>query len=325
MQTVKGPPTATRPPASARRQPWLWLVVLLVIGSIAAGVVWLLDEDDNAIEPAATPAATAPAANTQPVVTSGPAPTQAPDPMLSKTPMPSMEALIGATYASVEARDTDAFYALRTPEALHSVYYSAAGDFTLVGTFTPTAKLNLATDQLRRLERLGPPIFSGMIVAVPGEYRYATETEIGFDLFRIEKVKDGYLIAEQATVYAKTPVDPEVERFVAEDAGTLVTSFVTAWNEGDVEAARATFAPNGESWSGWHSTRDVFSGDGLTEWIADNLWIEVVAPPEEAVVAGPFLVVPNTLINSNNRTDTSDGMSLFMLEDGKIALHIFHQ
>jgi hypothetical protein len=296
--------------------------VVLVVGLVAAGVVWLLAEDDSTIEPSATPAATAPVANTQPVVTTGPVSTQAPDPMLSKTPMPSFEALIAATYASVEERDTDAFYALRTPDAVHSVYYSATGDLVLTGTFTPAARLNLATDPLRSITRLGPPVFSGRIVAIPAEYVYSTETDIGFDLFLIEEVDGGYLIAEQATFYAKTPVDPEVERFLAEDAAGLVSAYVTAWTEGNEVAARAAFAADGAMWEGWHKPgRDVYEGDELTVFIASRVWFEVTAPPEEAVVAGPFLVVPNRLTAG----DTSDGMSLFMFEDGKITLQVFHQ
>jgi len=161
-----------------------------------------------------------------------------------------------------------------------------------------------------------------MIVAVPGEYQYSNETDIGFDLFLVEKVADGYLIAGQATMYARTPIDPDVERFLAEDAAALVTGYIAAWNEGDAEAARAAFAPDGAFWDGWHSNRQVREGATLTEWISDSLWFDVTAPLEEAVVAGPFLVVPNKLTSGD---DTSDGISLFMFEDGKIKLQVFQQ
>jgi SnoaL-like domain len=323
MQTVK-PPTGIRPPPAARSRPWVWLLVLLVVGLIATSVVWLLNDDGTTIQPSATPSATQPAAP-QPIVTAQPTLTAAAVPPASRTPMSSIEALIDASYVSVDERDIEAFYALRTPNAVHTVYYSGGGDLTQAATFTATRRFDLATDPLRSITRLGPPIFSGMIVAVPGEYQYSSEADIGFDLFLVEKVADGYLIAGQATIYARAPIDPEVERFLTEDAAAFVSGYINAWNEGDAEAARAAFAPDGAFWDGWHSNRQVREGATLTQWISESLWIEVVAPAEEAVVAGPFLVVPNKLINSNDRTDTSDGISLFMFEDGKIALQIFHQ
>jgi hypothetical protein len=299
----------------------VWLLVLLVVGLIAAGVVWLLNDDGTTLQPSATPSATQPAAP-QPIVTTQPAPTTAAGLLVSRTPMTSIEALIEATYASVEERETEALYALRMPNVVHSVYYSVDGDLTALATFTATRRFDLATDPLRSITRLGPPLFSGMIVAVPGEYEYANETDIGFDLFRVEKVEGGYLIAEQVTFYARTPVDPDVERFIAEDAAALLTSYVTAWNAGDEEATRAAFAPDGAFWDGWHSSREVSEGDALAQWISESLWFDVTAPPEEAVVAGPFLVVPNQLTSGG---DTSDGMSLFMFEDGKIELQVFYQ
>lgn len=321
MQTVKTP-MRTGPPPTVRSRWWLWGLVVLVVGAITTGLVWLLDEDDATIEPSATPAATAPVANTQPLVTNQPTPTQAPDPMASKTPLSSFEALIGATYASVEQRDTDGFYALRMPEAVHTVWYSISGRLTKAGTFTPQVRLELATDPLRSLKRLGPPLFSGMMAAVPAEFEYATETEVGFDLFRMEKVVGGYLIAEQATIYARTPVDPEVERFIAEDAAALLTDYIAAWNEGDTALAQAAFAPDGALWQGWNEPgRQVYEGADLAGFITANVWFDVSAPSEEALVAGPFLVIPNRLTSG----DTSDGISLFMFEDGKIALQIFHQ
>lgn len=322
MQTVTGSPRGTRPPSSGRSRAWVWVSVLVVVGLIATVAVWSFAGDERTVEPAAS---TQPVDTAQPVVTTSPAPTTTPELLASKSPMPTIEALIEATYAletpatRIEVRDTEAVYAFRTPGVIHSDYFWVEGNLALKGTYTDTFRYN---PPLRSLTRLGPPIVSGMMVAVPVEYEFSFGTNIGFDLFRVEEVEGGYLIAEQATFHARTPIDPDIERFMAEEAAGIVTAYVTAWNEGDEVAARAAFAADGAFWEGWNEPgREVYEGGDLTSFITSRIYIDVAASSEEAIVAGPFLVVPNRLTG----IDTSDGMSLFMFEDGKIALQVFHE
>jgi hypothetical protein len=304
---------SVRSPAGRRLRLWPALAAAAVLVLLGSTLLWLSQSEERSIGDVASGSTTL--ASTTVVSTTVPASTTSVAP---KTPAGSVEELVTALYAALNTSDDDAFWALSTNRARHGVYvYDGTGRGEITAAFD-VATYHLASSGIESIEVLGEPIVSGEAIAIPVRYNYPAEGPyVGFDVLIAERqVGGGLLISGGVTFLA----DPDLT--ADPTAISIIESDVVAWNAADLEGALATMADDGAFWD---SLEDVdrstlYEGEALRTWMASSLWfdVEVTADP---TTSGPFIAVPNRLIAS----DSSEGISIYLIRDGKTALHAYAQ
>ena len=312
MVSTKMPPVED-PKRRRLPSPAIGLAAFAVIVLTAGLLIWLLPGGGGEI--AAEPTTTTGAVTTTQTVTTTEAVTTAK--AVEKTPAATVDDLVHELYAALNAKDDEAFWALVTDDSHHIVYYVHVGFGRTIDEFD-NIDFALSTDGgWDGIEVLGDPIVSGNTVTVPLRYNYPDEVDTGFDVLLLEPAgAGGLLVAGAVTIYAD-PAEPVADAAEVKD---LAEANVAAWNADDAEGVLATYNTNAMLWDDL-TTHDTYTGAALEQFIADNLWFDVELTGEP-VISGPFAAVPNRLVTP---TDTSEGVSIFRISDGKFALHGFQQ
>jgi hypothetical protein len=235
----------------------------------------------------------------------------------AKTPAATVEDLVAALYDALNAKDDAAFRALSSDTAYHDFfYYNGSGTGRFPGGFAHESS-NLAATGLLEIEVLGDPLVSGEAVAIPTRYTHTDEVDVGFDLLVLKNTPDGYLIAGGATFYAKEGVDLDI------DSGVTIWEEHLRWNDGDTEGVLDFFADGATMWDQVTDPTARVTGDELAGFVAASLWFDIELPGDPMfTTSGPFAVVPTRLVAT---TDTSDGITLYLIRDGKVVLQAFAQ
>jgi hypothetical protein len=294
----------------ARRRPRLWpalaaAVVLMLIGST---LMWMKGWDERGTGEVGAASTT---------VVSTTVPVSATSTVVVKTPAGSVEELVTALYAALNAYDDEAFRALSTDRARHGVYvYDGTGRGEITLTFD-VATYNLASSGIGSIEVLGEPIVSGEAVAVPVRYNYPEGSYVGFDVLIAERQAGGGMLIHGGVTFLADPdltADPT--------ALTVIETDVAAWNAADVEGSLVTMHDDAAFWDslGDVDTSTVYEGEALRTWLTATMWFQVEITPG-STTSGPFIAVPNRLVAG----DSSEGISIYLIRDGKTALHAYAQ
>jgi len=254
------------------------------------------------------------ATTTQAVTTTEAASTTA---AAEKTPVADADELMERVYTALNDMDNEAFRALVADDGVHSFYYVTGS----TGSITDTAaymEIDLPTAGFRGIEVLGEPIVSGNAVAVPVAYDYPEGVLTGFDLMVLVPTGHGWLLGGAATFVAIGNSQAD-----AAQVQTLTEAESATWNGGDAEAVLALYGTDAMFWSDVTSPDSAYTGDALAHFVGGTVYDFDVEGTGEPVVSGPFAVVPNHLVTGVS--DTSDGISLYWIQDGLIALHAFGQ
>ena len=237
-----------------------------------------------------------------------------------QTPAATIEELLTAYYAGGGgAGGWDAFRALSTYECRHT-FYLVDGQVGQVAADFAHADYDFGSDPIQGLEVLGAPLVSGDVVAVPVRYTYPDPTGVitGFDVMVVKHVEGGMLISGVATFVATPGADAE-----AAVVQPLLEAEAAAWNADDIDGLLATWTDDAVFWQGVGGGYATFTGAALREVIPGLFWVsvEITGTP---LLSGPFAAVPNRLtVEASGRG--SDGISIYWVRDGKLALHAFGQ
>ena len=288
-------------------------VALALLALVAAGC----GDDESATT---TEAVT----TTQAATTTEAAPTTTTTIAGEKAPAAGVDELVERLYSALNALDNEAFRALVTDDGVHSFYYVAGSNYYVAEssgeiTYTgPHMEMDLPTIGFRGIEVLGEPIVSGNAVAVPVAYTYPEPAGVltGFDLLVLVPTGHGWLVGGAATFVAAAGLEADQAAFRA-----IIEADVSAFNDGDVEGDLALFSADAVMWDDVTSSDATYTGDALAEFIAESVYFDVEITGE-LVFSGPFAIVPNRLVAA---TDSSEGISLYWIRDGLIALHAFGQ
>lgn len=216
-------------------------------------------------------------------------------------------------YAALDSLDNAALATIVLDDATHAVYYT---DGT-TGSETSSFRLNdydLATAGFTGVEVTGEPLVQGDLVAVPVAYTYPTGTYYGIDLLQIVTIADMLMVGDGVTFYGlPDDRDPTAEATLLAEAA--------AWTAGDAAGVLALFAADGAFWDGMveGSGREVYTGDDLVTWLDDTVGftVETVGDP---LASGAFVAAVQRL-TGDTAEDTANGICVWFVRDGKIALH----
>jgi len=239
---------------------------------------------------------------------------------LAKTPMPTVEELVAAIHAAVNAKDSDAVRALTAEDAGHPIYYVEGKVGTISGEITPD--YDYSRDLMSGIEVLGEPLVSGNVVVVPVRVTYPDPDGAltGFDVMVVRHVEGGLLCGGAATFLADDRPD-----LVADpaDAWALIEALGAAMNADDVEGALATMSGLAVFWEDMTDSETMHRGtSALREFFTGSLMVngELTGEP---VMSGPFVAEPARL--STDAGFFSDGVFVYWISDGKIALQAWAQ
>ncbi|MBI5157163.1 MAG: nuclear transport factor 2 family protein [Acidimicrobiia bacterium] len=231
-------------------------------------------------------------------------------------PAATVEELITGFYAALNDRDDEAVRSLSRVGARHTVYVAEADAAGITATFAYKSH-RISDDGIEQIEIIGEPIESGATVTVPVRYRYSGATEVyeGFDVMVVTRVPDGLLIAGGAsflgasglTIDPTTSATSETER--------------AAWNADDRDGVLAVFADDGFLWDDLTDPDAIYAGDDLWAFVSGSLWFEVDFTAEP-ILSGPFAAIPTRLVATGSR---SDGITLYLVRDGRIVVQAFAQ
>ena len=261
----------------------------------------------------ATTTTTAPPATTTEAPTTT---TEAP----AKTPMPTVDELVAAAYAAVNAKDSDALRALTAEDARHPIYYVEGKVGTISGEIAPD--YDWSRDLMSGIEVLGESFVSGDVVVTPVRVTYPDPDGAltGFDVMVVRHVEGGLLCGGAATFLADDRPD-----LVADpaDAWALIEASGAAMNADDVEGALAMMSPLAAFWEDMTDSQTMHRGtSALREFFTGSLMVngELTGEP---VMSGPFVAEPARL--STDAGFFSDGVFVYWISDGKIALQAWAQ
>jgi hypothetical protein len=239
----------------------------------------------------------------------------------AKTPMPTVDEVVAAYYATGNAGDWDAFRALSTDDCMHAIYY-VEGRTGAISDNISHADYDFASDPLQGIEVLGPAVVSERVVAIPVAYTYPDPTGVltGFDVLVVRYVEGGLLVGGVASFLADDRPD-----LVADpaDARAVIDASRAAFNAEDVEGVLATMSGAAVFWEDMTDAETTHRGTAaLREFLTDSLFfsVELTGDP---VMSGRFLAVPSH--HSADSGGFADGMYVFWISDGKIALQAYAQ
>lgn len=231
-----------------------------------------------------------------------------------KQPAADVDELLTRLYAALTEQDDAAFAATVMYGAMHGVYYTDGthGEETAA---IPLDGFDVAGGGFTSVEMTGEPLVAGDVVAVPVAYTYPGEVDYGIDLMRIVHFRGGLLIGDGATFYG-SPTD------VDSDAEAIAGAEAAAWRAGDADAAFALFTDDGAWWEGIvDDSRTIHTGEELASWLAASMPLNVTVTGEP-IASGAFVAAANHL-QGDLAADFVDGISLYEIRDGKIALHVW--
>jgi len=238
----------------------------------------------------------------------------------AKTPMPTVDELVAAIYAAVNAKDSDAVRALTAEDARHPIYYVEGKVGTVSAEIAPD--YDWSRDPMSGIEVLGESFVSGDVVVTPVRVTYPDPdgTLTGFDVMVVRHVEGGLLGGGAATFLADDRPD-----LVADpaDAWALIEALGAAMTADDVEGALATMSGLAVFAEDMTDTETYIRGtSALREFFTGSLMVtgEFTGEP---VMSGPFVAVPTHL--STDVGFFSDGVFLYWISDGKIALQAWAQ
>jgi hypothetical protein len=223
--------------------------------------------------------------------------------------------LVTALYAALNAKDDAAFRALSAPGAHHTFFYDfgqGAGMFPAGFDHSASALVSTATTSI---EVIGDVIEFGDVLAIPVRYTHPNEVDTGYDVLIVERSPQGLLIAGGATLYAAPGLEPDPT------TAEVVGAEVAAWNAGDVAGVMALMDEVATMWDDLGNPESKHRGAALELFIDSSLWFQVELDGEFSY-SGPFAAVPTRLITA---TDSSEGITLYLIRDGRIILQGFAQ
>jgi hypothetical protein len=274
--------------------------------ALAVGVPLLLLRGpwrSTAVESATTTLAT--------TTTGVPATTLAP----GETPAASVEELVTGIFAALTAGDAEALRGLFLDGTWHHIYgvqgsVVAAGGSVDNDTYQPVGEA---------WEVLGEVMVSGKVAATPVQATYAEGSDIagawvGFDLTVVEEVAGGYLGSTGLALLDKvdTPGYAEADPAVVAE---LLAAQAAAWAAGDIDRVLADYS------------EDALGIDGSLGYSRDRgrladfyAWfrLEYIGEP---VISGPFFAVATRVTDLDSGV-AADGVSLYWIHEGEIALHV---
>lgn len=308
MSANSGPHRSPTPPAL--------LGALLAMMLIAPGCT------GDASQSSATTAADAPATVDLPTITAPSVEHDVPT-ELSVAPAEDLRAadeLVAALYSALNARDLAAFRALSTADAEHHLYYYGymSGGIAgyLVESHNSDSSLNYAG--IDGVEVMGDVIVSGDTLTVPVRFTYWGEVETGFDVLVIDRGSEGWRVAGGAVFFAWPP-DSEFED--EPNPWDVIAAEIVAWNAGDAAAVRATMGAHPTLWDDVTDRATTHWGGELTSFLEAGLGSELVISGPYGI-SGPYLAVPTRVSTAG---ESSQGISIYLIRDGKIVLHGFAQ
>jgi hypothetical protein len=229
-----------------------------------------------------------------------------------KTPTATVEELVGENYAALTNKDGESLRAVNLDGARGLVYFVDGQVGRVMGTVGPTYDPAEDVDQV--WEVLGEFTVSGEAVAIPMRVTYPSEgkTVTGFDLWVVSRFEGGLLCAGGVTFGAFEPF-VEADPTVVDD---LLAAQAAAWQAGDIEGVLADYWEaasylDGFSFGSRPSAR-------LAEFYA-GMRLEFTGRP---AISGPFVAVP-TRVTDRETGATTDGVSVYWIREGEIALHAF--
>jgi hypothetical protein len=235
----------------------------------------------------------------------------------SKTPAATVEELVTALYAALNAKDDAALQTLSAGGAYHSFYYydgSGPGMFP-AGFAHEESELETFASNLVSIEVTGELVVSGDAVAIPVRYTHGNEIDTGYDILRLERTTGGLLIVGGATLYAAPTVEMDVV------TGEVVWAEHLAWNADDSAAVLAAMDPGATLWEDVTDPDTKHSDDGLADFLSSSMWFDVEFTGD-LQVSGPFAAAPTRLFTS---ASSSEGITIYLVRDGKIVLQAFAQ
>lgn len=281
---------------------------LLALGLFLSTLVAACSDDssESSTTPLTVPATTVAVSTTVPVPTTV---------VVAKVPAVSVDDLVTRLYAALNGGDDAGLRALSTEAARHVVYWAGTATAGIQTDFA-IANYRMATSGIESIEILGEPILSGATITVPVRYHYPSEGDyIGFDVLVTTEAEGGLLIVGGATIFADQAVtlDPT--------ALAVIEAEHAAWNDEDATAVVANFAADGMFWDNLTDAAATYTGEALMTFVISSQWfdVEITAEP---VTSGPFIAVPNRLVAPD---DSSEGISIYLIRDGKITLQAFAQ
>ena len=240
----------------------------------------------------------------------------------AKTPMPTVEELVTAYYATGNAGDWDGFRALNTDECMHAFYYVEGRTGTISDNISHAA-YDFASDPNQGIEVLGEFFVSGDgdVVVVPVAWTYPDPTGVltGFDVLVVRHGDGGLLVGGVAFFLADDRPD-----LVADptEAWALIEASRAAFNADDVEGVLATMSGSAVFWEDMTDVETIHGGTALREFLTANLMLSIEFTGEP-VASGRFVAVPGR--NTEDRGFFGDGMYVFWISEGKIALQAYAQ
>ena len=241
----------------------------------------------------------------------------------AKAPAATVEELVTAYYATGNAGDYDAFRALNTDDCMHAIYY-VAGSVGRISDNISHADYDFAADPLQGIEVLGESVVSGDVVAVPVAYTYPADVLgvlTGFDVLVVRHVEGGLLVGAVATFFADNQPDLAADPV---EAQALVEAAAAAFNADDVEGVLALMTEEGAIWEDMTDIDTIHQGAAdLRDVLVADLGF-TVGFPGDLVASGRFFAVPGRHTDAATGF-TYDGMYIFWIRDGKIALQAYAQ
>ena len=291
-------------PAGRPRTLWPALAVAAVLLLLGSTLLWMTRWDEPGI--GASGSTTTQVSTTVPASVTSVAP---------KTPAGSVDELVTALYAALNTSDDHAFWALSTNGARHGVYvYDGTGHGEITANFA-VANYRLASSGIESIEVLGEPLVSGEAVAIPVRYHYPEGDYLGYDVIIAEQqTGGGVLIAGGVTFLA----DPDLT--ADPTALSVIQADVAAHNAGDPDGVLATMNDNAAFWDNLDEadSATLYTGQALRTFVTGITWfdVEITSDP---TTSGPFIAVPNHL------SVGGDGISIYLIRDGKTAFHGYAQ
>ena len=237
----------------------------------------------------------------------------------SKRPATDVDELVERLYAALNAMDDEAFRALSADGAQHAVYVTDGTTGSITSSFSHDS-YRLASAGYLSIEVLGEPIVSGYVVAVPVAYTYPEAAGVltGFDLAVLAPTGSGWLLGGGVGFLA----DPGLEADLAEAEASIEAS-AAAFNADDVDGVLATYAEYGVLWEDVTDAGSTYTGAALRQFLSNNRYFTVEFTAEPAA-SGPFVVVPSHH-TAEATANGFDGMYVFWIRDGEIALQAYAQ
>jgi hypothetical protein len=237
-------------------------------------------------------------------------------PAWGTAPAATLVELVDGYFAALTDKDTERYRGLvASPDRSRALYSIDDEGWAVLGTVY-FGSYDPAYDDMI-VERLGELIVSGDTVTVPSRWTLIGDEEtwvfVGFFVDVTEPVPGGFLHGGGAVFF--TDVDAAV--FVDADpamVGEILTAQAAAWADGDIDGVLAGYAEQASYVDGFnHLTR---RHNQLAGFYA-GIQLEFTGEP---VISGPLVAVATRVTDLASGV-SSDGISIYWIEDGLIRLH----